>query len=93
MDEYTRECLTLVCDRSITIEDVIKTLAELFAMRGVPAHIHSDNSPGFVAKAIGRLTEQLVAFVPAGQIVNRQAIPRFTIRWRFAIGVLLFPCS
>jgi putative transposase len=33
VDEYTRECLTLKVDRSITSEDVIDTLAELFALR------------------------------------------------------------
>ena len=33
VDEYTRECLSLKVDRSITSEDVIDTLAELFAMR------------------------------------------------------------
>jgi transposase InsO family protein len=52
VDEYTRECLTLKVDRSITSEDVIDTLAELFAMRGVPRHIRSDNGPEFVASAI-----------------------------------------
>lgn len=59
VDEYTRECLALKCDRSITSEDVIDTLAELFAMRGVPEHIRSDNGPEFVAKAIQRWLEQL----------------------------------
>jgi len=53
VDEYTRECLALKVDRSITSEDVIDTLAELFAMRGVPKHIRSDNGPEFVATAIG----------------------------------------
>jgi transposase InsO family protein len=43
IDEHTRECLTLKVDRSITSEDVIDTLAELFAMRGVPQHVRSDN--------------------------------------------------
>jgi transposase InsO family protein len=52
VDEYTRECLTLKVDRSITSEDVIDTLAELFAMRGVPKCIRSDNGPEFIAKAI-----------------------------------------
>jgi transposase InsO family protein len=52
VDEYTRECLALKVDRSITSEDVIDTLAELFAMRGVPKHIRSDNGPEFVARAI-----------------------------------------
>lgn len=59
VDEYTRECLTLKCDRSITSEDVIDTLAELFAMRGVPEHIRSDNGPEFVAKAIQQWLTQL----------------------------------
>ena len=52
VDEYTRECLALKVDRSITSEDVIDTLAELFAMRGLPKCIRSDNGPEFVAQAI-----------------------------------------
>ena len=59
VDEYTRECLALKVDRSITSEDVIDTLAELFAMRGVPKCIRSDNGPEFVAQAIQRWTKQL----------------------------------
>jgi transposase InsO family protein len=59
VDEYTRECLALKVDRSITSEDVIDTLAELFAMRGVPRQIRSDNGPEFIARAIQRWTKQL----------------------------------
>ena len=59
VDEYTRECLALKVARSITAEDVIDTLAELLAMRGVPGHIRSDNGPEFVAQAIGRWLEQV----------------------------------
>lgn len=59
VDEHTRECLALKCDRSITSEDVIDTLSELFAMRGVPEQIRSDNGPEFTAKAIRRWLEQL----------------------------------
>jgi putative transposase len=58
-DEYTRESLALKVDRSITSEDVIDTLAELLAMRGVPNHIRSDNGPEFVARAIGRWLAQV----------------------------------
>ena len=54
VDEFTRECLTLKVDRGITSEDVIDSLAELFAMRGVPRCIRSDNGPEFVAKEIQR---------------------------------------
>jgi transposase InsO family protein len=59
IDEFTRECLALKVARSITSEDVIDTLAELFAMRGVPKHIRSDNGPEFIARAIQQWTEQL----------------------------------
>ena len=52
VDEYTRECLALRVDRGVTSEDVIDTLAELFAIRGVPNHIRSDNGPEFIADAL-----------------------------------------
>ena len=39
-------------DRNITSEDVIDTLAELLAMRGVPLCIRSDNGPEFIARAL-----------------------------------------
>ena len=59
VDEYTRECLTLKVDRGITSEDVIDTLAELFAMRGVPRAIRSDNGPEFIAGAIQQWLAQV----------------------------------
>jgi transposase InsO family protein len=52
VDEYSRECLTIDVERSITAEDVISTLASLFHSRGEPAFIRSDNGPEFIAKAI-----------------------------------------
>ncbi len=59
VDEHTRECLALKVARSITSEDVIDTLAELFAMRGVPRHIRSDNGPEFIAQSIRRWLKQV----------------------------------
>ncbi|MEW4526771.1 DDE-type integrase/transposase/recombinase [Maioricimonas sp. JC845] len=52
VDEYAQECLALKVSRSITSEDVIDTPSELFAMRGVPQAIRSDNGPEFVSHAI-----------------------------------------
>ncbi len=49
-DEYTRECLALDVARSITAQDVIRTLASLFAERGAPRFIRSDNGPEFIAQ-------------------------------------------
>jgi transposase InsO family protein len=40
-------------------EDLIDTLSELFAMRGVPKHIRSDNGPEFIAHALRRWLGQV----------------------------------
>ena len=53
VDEHTRECLALKVARSITSEDVIDTLADLFAIRGVPKCIRCDNGPEFMARRSG----------------------------------------
>jgi len=52
VDEYTRESLTVEMERSFTSRDVVNTLRELFELRGVPAHIRSDNGPEFIAHAV-----------------------------------------
>ncbi len=52
IDEYTRECLDISVGRSISAQDVIERLAELFLTRGIPEHIRSDNGPEFTAKAV-----------------------------------------
>jgi putative transposase len=57
VDEYTRECLTIEVERSITAEEVVGTLATLFWERGEPAFIRSDNGPEFVAAAVGNWLE------------------------------------
>lgn len=52
IDEYTRECLSLEVNRSITSERVLDVLVDLFVTRGVPGHIRCDNGPEFIATAI-----------------------------------------
>ena len=52
VDEYTRECLSLDVARSIKATDLIETLRQLFAVRGRPRFIRSDNGPEFVAQAV-----------------------------------------
>ncbi|HUQ70610.1 MAG TPA: IS3 family transposase [Planctomycetaceae bacterium] len=77
LDEYTRECLALKVSRSITSEDVLDTLAELFAMRGVPQAIRSDNGPEFIAQAIqtwvGRLQINALYVAPGSPWENGYA--------------------
>lgn len=52
VDEYTRQCLTIKVGRSITSEDAIDTLAELFSIHGVPTRLRCDNGPEFISTAI-----------------------------------------
>jgi hypothetical protein len=40
--------------RSFTAQDVMGVLQYLFAVRGTPEHIRSDNGPEFISKVIRR---------------------------------------
>jgi transposase InsO family protein len=52
IDEYSRECLAILVARRLRSDDVLHHLADLFADRGPPDHIRSDNGPEFTAKAV-----------------------------------------
>lgn len=52
LDEYTRECLSIMVARRTSSQDVIDQLFHLFVFRGIPEHIRSDNGPEFTAKAV-----------------------------------------
>jgi transposase InsO family protein len=50
LDEFTHECLAIRVARKLKAADVIDVLSDLFVLRGVPAHLRSDNGPEFGAK-------------------------------------------
>jgi transposase InsO family protein len=52
MDEFTRECLALDVGRNFRGGAVVEVLRYLFAVRGEPQFIRSDNGPEFTCKAI-----------------------------------------
>ena len=52
IDEFSRECLAIRVSRKLNSTDVIDVLADQFILRGVPAHIRSDNGPEFIATAV-----------------------------------------
>ena len=52
VDEFTRESLAMEIRRHFTGRDVVAVLAELFAIRGRPSYIRSDNGPEFASKAV-----------------------------------------
>jgi transposase InsO family protein len=52
VDEYTRECLALHVDRSLTGADVRRVLARVMGRRGAPTRIRSDNGSEFIGEAL-----------------------------------------
>ena len=54
LDEFTRESLAIEVQRSFTARQVLDVLGYLFAVRGAPEHIRSDNGPEFVAGSVRR---------------------------------------
>jgi putative transposase len=52
IDEYTRECLAIVVERSIDADGVVACLEGLAALRGAPAYVRFDNGPEFIAYAM-----------------------------------------
>ena len=52
LDEFTRECLAIDVNKRLTGGDVVEVLRYLFAVRGTPDFIRSDNGPEFASKAV-----------------------------------------
>lgn len=69
LDEFTRECLALDVGFHIQGPDVVEVLRYLFAVRGAPAFIRSDNGPEFASEAVEiwlEYTEAKTLFVAPG---------------------------
>ena len=52
IDEFTRECLALLVDRSITSNEVVDLLDWLFLIYGKPEFLRSDNGPEMIAHKV-----------------------------------------
>lgn len=61
VDEYTRECLVLHPDSSITGADVRRIVARVIGRRGVPRLIRSDNGSEFICEALANWLPQVGA--------------------------------
>ena len=57
LDEFTRECLAIDVNRKIKGPDVVEVLRYLFAVRGAPEFIRSDNGPEFISDAVKKFLE------------------------------------
>lgn len=51
-EEDTRESVAIHCARSITAGDVVHVLQGLFAQRGTPGYVKSENGPEFIAHRV-----------------------------------------
>jgi transposase InsO family protein len=74
LDEFGHECLAIRIARKLKATDVIDVLSDLFILRGIPAHIRSDNGPEFVAKVV----QEWIAIVGANPAAGRT--------WLLAVG-------
>ena len=52
IDEFTRECIALEAGRRFTGDHFVEVLSDLFAIRGVPQFIRSDNGPEFISRRV-----------------------------------------
>jgi putative transposase len=52
LDEFTQECLAIRVERRLPAKRVIDVLEQVFAWRGAPEYLRSDNGREFVAEAI-----------------------------------------
>ena len=58
IEEYTRESLAIEVGRGFKSQQVVDVLRYLFAVRGRPEFIRSDNGPEFVSRAVRRWLAQ-----------------------------------
>lgn len=52
IDEYTRRCLGIKAERTITGAEVVKMLKALMKVYGTPAHLRCDNGPELISSAV-----------------------------------------
>ena len=79
IDEFTRESLIDMVERSIDAEALAKALSTVFAARGVPGVLRMDNGPEFISKRLARLCGKRIgmAFIPPGTPWNNGYVESF----------------
>ena len=85
IDEFTRESLAIEVAWSFTAERVIDVLQYVFAVRGAPEHLRSDNGPEFVAQAVTRWLDRAgvkTLFIAKGSPWENGYVESFNSRFR-----------
>lgn len=85
LDTYSRECLRLEVDRSITGGRVADVLSEIGALRGLPDRIVIDHGPEFISNALDEWAYRRgikLHFIRPGKPVDNAFIESFNGRLR-----------
>lgn len=85
LDEFTRENLAIEVARSFTARQVIDVLQYIFAIRGAPEFIRSDNGPEFVAREVTRWLSRAsvtTLFIAKGSPWENGYVESFNSRFR-----------
>ncbi|TDS82077.1 transposase InsO family protein [Nesterenkonia aurantiaca] len=84
IDEYTRECIGGLVERSITADRLTDHLEDLVAARGAPRVFRSDNGPEFISDAMAdwASTRTGLFYIPPGTPWNNGYVESFNSRLR-----------
>jgi len=85
VDEYTRESLVMLVERSIDADRVVSELERLVAERGAPEHLRMDNGPEMTAHALRdwcRFSKAATAYIEPGSPWENPYVESFHSRVR-----------
>ena len=85
IDIYTRECLRIEVDTSITGARVTAVLGRIASFRGLPEYIYVDNGPEFISNALDQWAYDRgikLHFIRPGRPVENAYIESFNGRFR-----------
>ena len=85
VDDFTRECLAVEVDTSLSGQRVTRVLERLCALRGPPDRLVSDNGPEFTGHAVDRWAYQRGVqwqFIEPGKPVQNAYVESFNGRCR-----------
>jgi len=85
LDAFTRECLAMETDTSLSSERVVRVLDQQVAQRGTPQRLRIDNGPEFRAKPLdvwAKKNNVTLFFIEPGKPMQNGQIESFNGRFR-----------
>lgn len=85
IDAFTRECLAMESDTSLSSERVVRVLEQQVARRGAPVRLRVDNGPEFRAQALdiwAKKNNVTLFFIEPGKPTQNGQIESFNGRFR-----------